>query len=85
MKTLKSSHLSVASSFTPPPLRGGDTQLVTPKLPAIIKPRQAHIWEREKADHYVEPEWLSIRLFEVEDFNRSRLLWDCCCGWGRIS
>ena len=53
--------------------------------PTIIKPRRAHIWQREKADHYVEPEWLSVRLFEVEDFRPTRLLWDPCCGWGRIS
>lgn len=43
--------------------------------------RKSHIFARQKHDHYVEPQWCSKRLFEVEQFSR---VWDPCCGWGRI-
>jgi len=33
----------------------------------------------------VEPTWISIRLFEVEDFDRSQVLLDPCTGFGRIA
>lgn len=46
------------------------------------KPINAHAWEREKQEHYVEPHWCSERLFEVERFKDS--IWDPCCGFGRI-
>lgn len=46
------------------------------------KPENSHIWEREEHEHYVEPEWCSKRLFEVERFEG--LIWDPCCGFGRI-
>lgn len=42
----------------------------------------AHIWERETHEHYVEPEWVSRRLFEVERFEG--IITDPCCGLGRI-
>jgi hypothetical protein len=42
----------------------------------------AHAWEREKHEHYVEPHWCSERLFAVEQFEG--LIWDPCCGFGRI-
>jgi hypothetical protein len=54
-------------------------------LPANKRLRQSHIWGREKSDHYVEPTWVSIRLFEVEDFDRSQVLLDPCTGFGRIA
>lgn len=44
--------------------------------------RRAHIWEREKNDWYIEPEWCSYRLFDVEEFNDG--IWDPACGSGRI-
>lgn len=47
----------------------------------------AHIWEREEHEHYVEPEWVSRRLFEVENFHpatRKGSVYDPCCGFGRI-
>ena len=44
--------------------------------------RRSHIFEREEADHYVEPPWVSARLFEVERFPGTVL--DPACGWGRI-
>jgi hypothetical protein len=54
-------------------------------LPADKRLRQSYIWSRETSDHYVEPTWVSIRLFEVEDFDRSQVLLDPCTGFGRIA
>jgi hypothetical protein len=71
---------AVYAQVSPPP-----RQKAKPRLPMIIKPRQAHIWEREATDHYVEPHWLSTRLFELEDFDRSQLMLDPCTGWGHIA
>lgn len=48
----------------------------------IAKAEQSHIWERQEHEHYVEPEWCSRRLFEVEKFEG--IIWDPCCGFGRI-
>jgi len=48
----------------------------------FAKPIAAHSWERDKAEHYVEPHWCSERLFQVEQFKDS--IWDPCCGFGRI-
>lgn len=31
-----------------------------------LKKLDAHVWEREENEHYVEPEWCSQRLFEEE-------------------
>lgn len=42
----------------------------------------AHIWEREEHEHYVEPEWVSRRLFDEIGFDGQ--IWDPCCGFGRI-
>lgn len=47
-----------------------------------LKERNSHIFERPEHDHFVEPEWCSRRLFDVEKFNG--LIWDPCCGFGRI-
>lgn len=49
---------------------------------AAKKARQSAIWERELHDHYVEPEWCSLRLFEEESF--SGKIYDPCCGFGTI-
>src|SRR5262245_61818183 len=46
------------------------------------KARHAHIFNRAAADHYVEPSWVSQRLFEVERF--AGTIVDAACGWGRI-
>lgn len=48
----------------------------------IKRPEQSHIWQREAHEHYVEPEWCSRRLFEVEPFVQE--IWDPACGFGRI-
>lgn len=47
-----------------------------------IKKLEAHVWERETNEHYVEPEWCSERLFQEEKFEGGIL--DPCCGFGRI-
>lgn len=49
---------------------------------AVPQPINAHAWEREANEHYVEPEWCSRRLFEVEPFVQE--IWDPACGFGRI-
>jgi len=47
-----------------------------------VKQLNAHIWEKEERGHYVEPEWCSRRLFEVEGFPEP--IYDPACGWGTI-
>lgn len=51
--------------------------------------RDSHIFDRDKLDHYVEPGYVSKRLFDVESFRPTHLqsepvILDPCCGWGRI-
>lgn len=48
----------------------------------IARAENSHIWEREEYEHYVEPEWCSRRLFEVERFEGE--IYDPSCGFGRI-
>jgi hypothetical protein len=47
------------------------------------RPLAAHAWAREEYGFYVEPEWCSQRLFEVEEF--AGAVWDPSCGTGRIA
>jgi hypothetical protein len=47
------------------------------------RPLAAHIWAREETGFYIEPEWCSQRLFEVEKF--AGAVWDPSCGTGRIA
>jgi hypothetical protein len=50
-----------------------------------MKARRAHIFAKERHGHYVEPSWVSARLFEVDDFGPpSTLIYDPSCGWGTI-
>lgn len=51
---------------------------------AIPEPRlrSSHIWPRNTADWYVEPEWCSSRLFEAETFVGT--VHDPAAGMGRI-
>lgn len=55
---------------------------------SVIEGRRAensHVWQREEHEHYVEPEWCSRRLFEVESFRGPVVgIYDPCCGFGRI-
>jgi hypothetical protein len=48
----------------------------------VPRARKAHIFARDKHDHYVEPNWVSERLFDVESFESP--VHDPACGWGRI-
>jgi hypothetical protein len=48
----------------------------------VAKSIKAHIFARERSDHYVDPPWISRRLFEVEQFDGSIV--DPACGWGTI-
>jgi len=50
--------------------------------PGAVKRLGAHIWKREINEHYVEPEWVSQRLFDEEAFVGS--VHDPACGFGRI-
>lgn len=50
--------------------------------PQGATPIAAHAWEREQHEHYVEPHWVSERLFAVETFAHE--VWDPACGFGRI-
>lgn len=51
----------------------------------VLKARESHIFEREENDHYVEPTWVSRRLFDVEKLGPpGSLILDPCCGWCRI-
>ena len=43
---------------------------------------EAHKFDREQNDHYVEPYWPTSRLLDVERFEGPIL--DPACGWGRI-
>jgi hypothetical protein len=49
------------------------------------RPRRSNVWTREASDFYVEPHWVSVRLFETEDFDRAQVLLDPCTGTGRIA
>ncbi len=42
----------------------------------------AKVWKKEEHGHYVEPQWISSRLFDVEKFNGT--IHDPACGFGRI-
>jgi hypothetical protein len=49
---------------------------------AQMKVKDAHIWERDEHDWYVEPPECSAALFALEEF--SGVVWDPACGVGRI-
>lgn len=49
---------------------------------ATLKTRDAHIWERDELDWYVEPYECSAALFAMEEF--AGRVWDPACGIGRI-
>ena len=44
--------------------------------------RKSHIWDRQVVNWYVEPTWISQRLFAVEPFRGT--VFDPACGMGRI-
>lgn len=47
-----------------------------------LREKRAHLWEREPDNWYVEPHWVSRRLFEVEVFEG--VVVDPCAGMGNI-
>lgn len=51
-------------------------------IEGAAKKLDAHVWEREENEHYVEPEWCSRRLLQEEEF--VGLVDDPCCGFGTI-
>jgi hypothetical protein len=48
----------------------------------IVREKQAHLWERDPHDWYVEPYECSAALFMLEKFVGP--VWDPACGLGRI-
>lgn len=52
------------------------------KLQLNAKRKDAKLWDRQPDDWYVEPQWVSSRLFEVEPFAGE--IWDPACGGGNI-
>jgi hypothetical protein len=48
-----------------------------------LRKRESNLWARDPLDWYVEPDWCSDRLFQIEQFEG--LIWDCCAGTGRIA
>lgn len=51
-------------------------------LEEVSKPLNARVWQREDHEHYVEPAWCSMRLFEEERF--SGTIYDPACGFGNV-
>lgn len=51
--------------------------------PGAEKEIKAHKWPRHPEDWYVEPHWISQRLFEAEAFSNGHIH-DPCAGSGRI-
>jgi hypothetical protein len=47
------------------------------------RPLKAHVWEKDPDGWYVEPQWVSERLFAVEEFPGGGI-WDPAAGLGRI-
>src|SRR6516164_10949787 len=47
------------------------------------RPLLAHVWVKDPHGFYIEPEWCSRRLFEVERFDG--VIKDPACGIGRIT
>ena len=54
----------------------------TQPLRGPLRKRESHLWRRDPLDWYVEPEWCSERLFELEHFHGD--IWDPAAGTGRI-
>jgi hypothetical protein len=50
--------------------------------PGAARKVDAHAWEREANEHYVEEAWCDARLFQVEQFEGT--IQDPCCGFGRV-
>lgn len=53
-----------------------------PPLRGPLRKKKSHLWERQTEDWYVEPRWVSNRLFETEKFGPR--VYDPSCGMGTI-
>jgi hypothetical protein len=51
-------------------------------LVSMLRPLDAHVWVKDPDGWYVEPQWVSERLFAVEKLSGD--VWDPACGMGRI-
>ena len=60
------------------PGAGLDCEGLTMFAPSNHRPLAVHIWNKEPDGFYVEPFWVSERLFEVEKFDGT--IWDPACG-----
>ena len=58
---------------------------VSKARPIGKRKRNSHIFDRDPNDWYVEPRWVSERLFEVESFDRDSAILDPCTGTGQIA
>lgn len=47
-----------------------------------LRKRESHLWDRHPQDWYIEPNWVSERLFTAERFEGR--VWDPAAGSGRI-
>lgn len=56
--------------------------LTSGPLRGPLRKRESSMWAREPNDSYVEPEWVSARLFEEEKFEGG--VYDPACGGGNI-
>lgn len=54
----------------------------TGPLRGPLRKRESHLWDRHPDDWYVEPRWVSERLFEEERFRGG--ICDPACGMGNI-
>ena len=54
----------------------------TKPLRGPLRKRRSHLWERDPHDWYVEPSWVSARLFKSEQFEGR--VYDPACGCGTI-
>lgn len=57
-------------------------ETLTGPMRGPLRKRESSLWEREANDWYVEPEWVSARLFEEERF--TGFVHDPACGMGNI-
>lgn len=57
-------------------------QAITGPLRGPLRKKESNLWERERHDHYVEPGWVSRRLFQIERFDGCVV--DPSCGFGNI-
>ncbi len=58
--------------------------MTRPSIPHVRK-RNSHIYPRDPNDFYLEPTWVSRRLFDTEPFDRGGALLDPRTGTGRIA